>query len=100
MTQKTSTKIQPRRISENVIEFPNPQLAEKISGMRYVNRNELTSISALTSYVAHNKNVPEAVVKAYLQAEFKIEDETKLRRDDYERVIKFLVDLQVDLILN
>lgn len=105
MTQKTAAKPNQRFDSENVIEFPqhrvvvsSPSLDLDMIGN--VNKNELTSITALTSYVAHNRNVPEDVVKSYLLAQFNVPEVTELRRADYERVIRFLVDLQVDLIVN
>jgi len=65
-----------------------------------VTRNEITSIKALTAYVAYNKSVPEEVVTAYLHAEFNVPTIDKLRREDYEDVVKFLVDLRKELMIN
>lgn len=101
MTQKTSTQL---NVIENVIEFPQTKAAAK-SGLPsvlagQVSLNEMTSIKALTSYVAHNKNVPEDTVRHYLLAQFQVPEIGELRRHDYERVIRFLVDLQIDLIVN
>lgn len=105
MTQKTVTKSEQQSTAENVIEFPADRLAERnatpnLPMMGSVNKNELTSIKALASYVAHNKSLSEEAVKNYLLAEFKVDDVEQIRRTDYERVIRFLVDLQVDLLLN
>ena len=71
-----------------------------LSSFGSVNKNELTSIKALASYVAHNIKVPEEVINNHLLAEFNVCDVHALRRDDYERAIRLLVDLQVDLIIN
>jgi hypothetical protein len=92
--------------NDNIVEFPQsrpeaPKDAPKSPAVTdQLNRNELVSIKALTSYVAYNKNVPENVVSAFMQAEFKVSDVADLRRQDYERVIKFLVDLRADLLVN
>lgn len=105
MPQKPSPKSFALSANGNIIEFPRirlsaPAAAEHLTTMGNVNRNEITSIKALTGYVAHNNNLPEDVVRACLQDEFKITDIADLRRDDYERAIKFLVDLRIDLLLN
>lgn len=84
-------------VSGNVIEFPQDRFIKTVVETVSVNKNELTSIKALTSYVAHNKSVPEHIVRATFLAEFKIPSETDLRREDYERAIRFLVDLQTEL---
>ena len=102
MPQKPTIK---NEISATIIEFPQTRLAPAASrnmaeALSTVNKNELTSITALTSFVANKKNVPEEVVRAVVQSEFHVEDVAKLRRADYERVIKFLVDLQLDLLMN
>lgn len=93
------------RFADNVIEFspkagaaPSITLSAMTSG--HVSRNELTSIKALTSYVAHTKSVSESLVQECLSSEFKVSDMAELRRADYQRVIKFLVDLQLDLMIN
>jgi hypothetical protein len=89
--------------AENIIEFPRlrfalPDASKKTEIDDSLNQHELTSVKALTSYVAHNQNTREDVVRAYLQAEFNVEDLANLRRGDYERVIEFLVDLRCDLL--
>jgi hypothetical protein len=105
MAQKPTTKIDVRPSGENVIEFQQRRFAptnkaQSLVMMGSLNCNELTSIKALTSYVAHNNNVPEDVVRAFLQAEFQVTDITNLRRDDYEQAVKFLVDLRCDSTIN
>jgi hypothetical protein len=109
MTQKTTLKPEARFETDNVIDFSRIRLtgaaAKKVvmnpnlETPGNVNRNELTSIKALTGYVAHNKGVPEDVVRNYLLAQFQVSEVTDLQRADYERVIRFLVDLQIDLAL-
>jgi len=97
----TKTTVSAPNTAINVIEFPRARVkATTMSAAGVVNQLELTSIKALTSYVAHNQNVPEDVVRAYLQAEFRVDDITQLRRDDYERAVAFLVDLRCALLLN
>lgn len=92
--------------NENILELAQTRRADgktvaaALPMMGTVNRNELTSIKALTSYVAHNKRVSERVVCNCLLAQFQVPDVTQLQRHDYERVIKFLVDLQADLMLH
>jgi hypothetical protein len=105
MSDKPNVKPDPRALAGNIIEFPKKGLAA--SGVTAapisvdaLNQRELVSVKALTSYVAHNKRVSEDVVRASLHAEFNVEETAKLRRDDFERVIKFLVDLRAELLIN
>ncbi len=105
MTQKIIPKSDAIFSAENIVEFPQSRFsasakAAHIAGISHVNCNELTSIKALTAYIAHNKNIAEEVVRTFLLAQFKVADMAKLRRDDFEPAIRFLVDLQVDLIVN
>jgi len=105
MPEKPNFKIDPRALAGNVIEFPRKTIAAegmpvKIRVADALNQRELVSVKALTSYVAHNKRVSEDVVRASLNSEFNVDDMAKLRRDDFERVIKFLVDLRAELLIN
>ena len=68
--------------------------------MNSVNRQELTSIRALTAFVAHNQNVREETVRAFLKAEFGVQDIASIRQSDFERAIAFLVDLRCSLATN
>lgn len=88
---------------ENVVEFPQTRVvasANPILAAESINRNELISVQALTSYVAHKEKVAEELIRDVLQSEFHVKDLARIRRDDYERVIKFLVDLRTDLLIN
>ena len=89
MTDKTAPKTAPRATHKNVIEFPKnrttpPAGTRPLSGSQVI-MQELTSINALTAYVAHNKNVPEDVVRTYLHTEFNVPDAGELRREIDER---------------
>jgi hypothetical protein len=65
-----------------------------------LNRRELTSVRALAAYVAHNQNVREETVRAFVAAEFGVEEIARIRRTDFERVIVFLTDLRCNLLTN
>ena len=65
-----------------------------------LNWRELLSVKAMTSYVAHNQNVPETQVKDFVAAAFAVTDIAGLRRDQFDRVIAFLVDLNSEMLTN
>jgi hypothetical protein len=65
-----------------------------------LSRLELTSVAALVAYAAHDKNVSVNTVKEIVAAHFGVDDLARLPRHSYDSVIRFLVDLQVDMILN
>jgi hypothetical protein len=96
MTRKISPELADMPAADNVVVFPRGNKADPGA----VNWRELTSIKALTAYVAHNQNVNEQTVNAIVEAEFNVDDIARLRRDDYERVIAYLVDLRCDLLRN
>jgi hypothetical protein len=102
MTEKVVPKSDACVEDDTIVEFPQDRATapKSLAANERVNRNEVISIKALTGYVAHNKNVPENVVSAYLQAEFKVADITDLRREEFERVIQFLVDLREEILIN
>ena len=104
MSEKPAPKTAAKNSDEKIVEFPRDRIASankaRALAMGPINQLELTSIKALTSYVAHNKNVPEDVVRTFFQAEFNIADAANLRRDDYERAIRFLIDLRTELLIN
>ena len=98
MTIKTSTERERDQASDilkngNVVMFP----AVKPNALNW---RELLSVKSMTAYVAHNQNVPESTVRAFIEAAFSVTDITTLKRDDYERVMEFLVDINVDLMTN
>ena len=86
------------KLAPNVIDFPARRLSASPS--QHVNTRELCSIRAMAAYVAHNQNIREETVRAFIEAEFAVGDIAQLQRDDFERVIAYLVDLQCDLLIN
>ena len=65
-----------------------------------LNNRELCSVKAMTAYVAHNQNVRGETVHAFVEAEFNVGEIAQLRREDFDRVIAYLVDLRCDLMTN
>ncbi len=65
-----------------------------------LNKFELTSIQALLAYTAHDKHVSEALVREALASRFGVDDVQKLPSHAYNDAIRFLVDIQVELILH
>lgn len=78
------------------------QVAERVSlpVVRTLNKLELTSISALLAYVCYNQNAAPETVQAIVEAKFGVNDITKIKESEYQRVIEFLVDLRIDEITN
>lgn len=91
----------PASVGEYKVELPRSRFkARLIDTTGLMNKRELVSIKALTAYVAYNQKVCEETVRAVLAAQFDVPTIDQLRRDDYERVIRFLVDVQMDLLRN
>lgn len=65
-----------------------------------INERELTSVYALLAYVAYNQNVRQETVQMIVEAEFGVDDVSKIRRNDYMPAVEFLVDLKMDEIIN
>ena len=65
-----------------------------------LNDRELCSVKAMTAFVAHNQNVQEETVQAFVETEFAVSNINQLQRDDFDRVIAYLVDLQINLLTN
>ena len=61
----------------------------------YLTKNELTSLSALLAYAAHQQNVSEAIVLEIVKKHFGINDLRQLPRQKFEEAIRFLADVQV-----
>jgi hypothetical protein len=62
--------------------------------------HELTSILAIIAYVADCHNVSVYLVREMLKAHFSISDVMELPRQSFEPAVVFLIDLQVDRLLN
>ncbi len=82
-------------ISQGMETFPSQAMCSLT-----LNDLELTSIRALVSYAAYHQNVSETLVKQVVSAEFGVEDIEKLKRNSFDGVIRFLVDLQIEMLLN
>ena len=65
-----------------------------------LSKTEITSVLAVLAYTAHHQKVSEDLVKEVVVKEFGVDDISQLKRQSYEDVIRFLVDLQIDTILN
>ena len=62
-------------------------------------QNEIISITALVEYLAFKKGNHTENTYCHLAAEMKVTDVNEIKRRDYDRAIKFLVDLN-DLPVN
>lgn len=72
----------------------------KVTYVEPVNERELTSIYALLAYVAHHQNVRQDTVQMIVEAEFGVDDVSRIRKTDYMNAVEFLVDLKMDEIIN
>ena len=80
----------------------SPHIADtlKTPQVECINDRELISINALLAYVSYNQNVQQETVQMIVESEFGIDSIAHLRRDDYMRVVEFLVDLKMDEVIN
>lgn len=95
---KTMTDV----LSKAPVFCASPQVSDHMAPTwgHNINDRELLSIYALLAYVAHNQNVRQDLVEKVVEAEFGVDNVAKIRRDDYERAIAFLVDLRLDELVN
>ncbi|MDD4616004.1 MAG: hypothetical protein PHW76_02660 [Alphaproteobacteria bacterium] len=56
-------------------------------------REELTSITAIIEYLAFKKGSHIENTYCHLATEFKVPDVKQIKRCDYDRAVKYLVDL-------
>ncbi len=99
-TQKRAAPRQPARTADNVVPFKaSRQVGERVTWpeVSTLNANELKSIYALLAYVSYQQQVQQQTVAAILGMRFGVEEVTQLQTKDYEEVIRFLVDLNVEL---
>lgn len=73
---------------------------EEVTAPRYVTERELTSVYALLAYVAHQQNVRQDTVQMVVEAEFNVDDVSKIPHDKYMDAVEFLVDLRMDEVMN
>ena len=111
MTEKTEKRAAPRPVArktaaivaDTVVPFKaTRQVSDRLSWPEAstLNANELKSIYALLAYVAYQQQVQQQTVAAILGTRFGVEEVTQLKTKDYEEVIRFLVDLNVELMKN
>jgi hypothetical protein len=79
-------------------DHPTPPLS--YSQTMALSKNQVQSVHALLSYVAYNKHVKEDDVKPVIKSRFNVNHIEELPEASYEDVIRFLVDLCVEEILN
>lgn len=99
-TQKRAAQRQPARAANNVVPFKaSRQVGGRVAWpeVSTLNANELKSIYALLAYVSYQQQVQQQTVAAILGTRFGVEEVTQLQTKDYEEVIRFLVDLNVEL---
>lgn len=65
-----------------------------------LNELELTSVRALVSYAASMRKLSETCIKKTVEQNFGVDDLTKIPRKDYDDVIRFLVDTQIEIVSN
>ncbi|MFA4994259.1 MAG: hypothetical protein WC521_03025 [Bdellovibrionales bacterium] len=63
-----------------------------------INNLELASIKSLLAYTAYDKHVSEAVVRDVFSSRFGVNEVEKLPRKSFEDAIRFLVDIQIEMI--
>ncbi|MDD4616154.1 MAG: hypothetical protein PHW76_03435 [Alphaproteobacteria bacterium] len=56
-------------------------------------REELTSITAIVEYLAFKKGNHGEKTYCHLATEFNVTDVKQIKRRDYDRAVKYLVDL-------
>ncbi|MDD3287584.1 MAG: hypothetical protein PHX43_01070 [Alphaproteobacteria bacterium] len=59
-----------------------------------LNENEWKSIRALIAYVAYDKHVNEDVVCSFVERRFAVKNIIEICSQDYEDVIRYLIDLE------
>lgn len=62
-----------------------------------MNNREMTSIRALLAYMAHDNRISEDSVRKAVTNRFGVDQVEKLPRNKYDDVIRFLVDIQIDM---
>lgn len=67
-----------------------------LMSMEPVSKEEAASIYALLAWVSHEQDVAQETVEAVVEAEFGVTHVDYIQRMNYDRAIKFLVDLRMD----
>jgi hypothetical protein len=65
-----------------------------------LNKMEQMSIQALIAYTAYDKGVSKEVVLALIEDRFGVDEIVKIQRSDFDKVIRYLVDLDPKKLVN
>jgi hypothetical protein len=65
-----------------------------------VNSLELASIKSLVAFTAYDQKVNEQIVRETVLKRFGVDDVAALPSKSFDEVIRFLVDLQAQLLVN
>ena len=65
-----------------------------------LNKLEKTSVLSLIAYASYTSGVHEDVVRSMVEAHLGIDDIMKMRRENYDDVVHFLVDLNAKEAVN
>jgi hypothetical protein len=102
--KKTQRMAAPANTQDNVCPIVGDFLTfdldalEKASNrtMASLNENELKSVLALIAYTACEQRVSQDVVSSVVETRFGAESVSDIHSHDYEEVVRFLVDMNVD----
>jgi hypothetical protein len=65
-----------------------------------LNKLELMSLHALIAYTSYDKKVSEEIVSALVKDRFSVDQIEHLQRAEYDQVIRYLVDLDPQMLVN
>jgi hypothetical protein len=65
-------------------------------GNEPISSTEAASIYSLLAWVAYEQEVAQEIVQTVVESEFGVDHVNKIQRMNYDRAIKFLVDLRMD----
>jgi hypothetical protein len=80
--------------SNTYIALPDPPSSDAINPL------ELASIKSLVAFTAYDQKVHEQVVQETVLQRFGVNDVAALPAKSFDEVIRFLVDLQAQLLVN
>ncbi|MFA4993978.1 MAG: hypothetical protein WC521_01580 [Bdellovibrionales bacterium] len=65
-----------------------------------LNGLELSSVRALIDYVAYTHKFNEVVIRSLVEDYFRTDDIQKIRRNDFDKAVAYLVDLDPRMAMN
>lgn len=78
----------------------HPKSREQSPGLEHVNGYELQAIETLFAWLAEEQNAAPETVRGVTEASFGTHDVGAIPRKSYDEVVRFLLDLRLDDILN